>query len=423
MKKILGLLLIIMSLLLVGCQQQVDDTVFHITLSNEVKTLYVGDTYVLTTNALKLNLTDEVTWTSSNEEILSVDQGVLSALAVGEATIEAHCGELLDTMDFVVEEVVIPATIIINGPQTVDIGTTIELSATISNHSGNDQLLWTSSNHDIASVSTSGIVTGYQTGLVTIRATLYVDQSVYCDYLVYVRYNLDEISTIVNQIISTSYQLNGSYDLTGLNTTITDLVASTKDSVVGVSNYQYDSVSHTYNLASIGSGAIYYRTNVGPNYTYRVITNHHVIEDNSYIKIYLGYLDQEISGTVIKSNDVYDLAIVEFTTTLIFTPLTLGTLEDVHIGDFVVALGNPTGYEYFGSATLGIISHGDRFAGGNEPHLIQHDAAINPGNSGGPLFALNGHIIGINTLKLVSSDIDNMGFAVSIQTILDFINQ
>lgn len=423
MKKILLILLIFMSLLGVGCQQQEDDTVFHITLSNEVETLYVGDTYLLTTNALKLNLTDEVTWSSSNEEVLTVDQGVLNALAVGEATIEAHCGELVDSMNFVVEEVVIPTTISITGPQTVDIGSTIALEATIANHSGNDQLLWTSSNHDIASVSTTGVVSGFATGLVTIRATLYVDQSIYCDYLVYVRFNLEEISTFVNEIIRTTYQLNGSYDLTSLNTTITNLVASTKDSVVGVSNYQYDSTSKTYNLESIGSGVIYYRTNVGANYTYRVITNHHVIDGNDYIKIYLGYLDQEITGTVIKSNDVYDLAIVEFTTTLVFTPLTLGTMEDVHIGDFVVALGNPKGYEYFGSATLGIISHEDRFAGGNEPHLIQHDAAINPGNSGGPLFALNGHIIGINTMKLVSDDIDNMGFAVSITTILDFINQ
>ncbi|MDD3191353.1 MAG: trypsin-like serine protease [Bacilli bacterium] len=53
--------------------------------------------------------------------------------------------------------------------------------------------------------------------------------------------------------------------------------------------------------------------------------------------------------------------------------------------------------------------------------FIQHDAAINPGNSGGPLFNMNGQIIGINTLKISSTDVDNMGFAISITTIRDYL--
>ncbi|MDD4212967.1 MAG: trypsin-like peptidase domain-containing protein [Bacilli bacterium] len=422
MKKILIIFLILLSFTLTGCGTQEDNT-FQIVMGHETKTLMVGDTYVLSTNALALNLVDDVIWNSSAPEVLSVDQGIVEALTAGEATIQVQCGELTDEMNFVIEEEVISASITISGPQTVDIGLTISLEATIANYSGNDQLLWTSSNQTIASVASDGTVTGYETGLVSIRATLYADQSVYQDYLVYVRFEMEQISTIVNEIIKTSYELDGTYDLTSLNTLITTLVTNTKDSVVGVSNYTRDAISGQYSLASIGSGAIYYKTVAGEVFTYRVLTNHHVIEDADRVKVYLGYLDQEIQGTVLKSNADYDLAIVEFSSTIDFTPLVLGSMDDVHIGDFVVAIGNPTGYEYFGSVTLGVISHGDRTMSSTTAHLIQHDAAINPGNSGGPLFSLNGHIIGINTLKLVSSDIDNMGFAVSIITILNFINE
>ncbi|MFA6627153.1 MAG: trypsin-like peptidase domain-containing protein [Bacilli bacterium] len=421
MKKILILLFILLSFTLVGCQAQEDST-FQIVMGHETKTLMVGDTYILSTNATNLNLEGEVVWASTDSTVLSVDQGILVALAAGEATITVSCQELTDEMNFIVEEEMIPATIVISGPQTVDIGDTITLGVLIEHVEGNQRLLWSSSNRDIASVSPEGVVTGYQTGLVTIKATLYTDSSVFGEYLVYVRFEMEQISTIVNEIIKSSYELDGSYDLTSLNTLITSLVADTKDSVVGVSNYTRDSQSGVLSLISIGSGVIYSKTVAGQGFTYRVLTNHHVVEDADVIKIYLGYLDTEIVGTVLKSNDDYDLAMVEFSSTIDFTPVVLGSEDDIHIGDFVVAIGNPTGYEYFGSVTLGIISHGDRTMSDTSAHLVQHDAAINPGNSGGPLLSLNGHIIGINTMKLVSSDIDNMGFAVSIVTILSFIN-
>ncbi len=421
MKKILIFILIFLSFSLAGCERT-NDTNFRITIGHEVKTIFVGDTYILSTNASKLNLTEEVLWYSSDEKVITVNQGVVSALAVGEASVQARCGELVDSINFVVENKPLKAFISILGPQTVDTGSTISLEATLHNFSGNDRIVWSSSNRDIASVNTNGVVTGFQTGLVSIRATLNADASVYCDYLVYVRFEIEQISTLVNEIIKASYELNGTYDLSSLNTLITSLVANVKNSVVGVSNYQLDTKTGSFNLASIGSGVIYQKTKVGLKYKYRLLTNQHVIDKNSYIKVYLGYLDEEINASVIKSNANYDLAIVEFESSYQFETIPLGSMADVHVGDFVIAIGNPTGYEYFGSVTLGVISYEDRYTGGQNPHHIQHDAAINPGNSGGPLLSLNGKIIGINTMKLVSADIDNMGFAVSIITILDFIN-
>ena len=57
----------------------------------------------------------------------------------------------------------------------------------------------------------------------------------------------------------------------------------------------------------------------------------------------------------------------------------------------------------------------------NNVVYVQHDAPINPGNSGGPLFNLRGEVVGINTLKLVSTDIEGMGFAIAMETFLDYL--
>ena len=80
------------------------------------------------------------------------------------------------------------------------------------------------------------------------------------------------------------------------------------------------------------------------------------------------------------------------------------------VGDFAIAIGNSNGYEYYGSVTFGIISYVDRTLDGEISTYLQHDVAINPGNSGGPLLDINGKVIGINTLKIVEDEIDNMGF-------------
>ena len=87
----------------------------------------------------------------------------------------------------------------------------------------------------------------------------------------------------------------------------------------------------------------------------------------------------------------------------------------------VIAVGNPDGYDYYGSVTFGVVSGPERYVstdtdGDNttdfSAEYIQHDVAINPGNSGGGLFTLDGKLVGINTLKLVDQSIDNMGFAI-----------
>jgi serine protease Do len=88
-------------------------------------------------------------------------------------------------------------------------------------------------------------------------------------------------------------------------------------------------------------------------------------------------------------------------------------------GEIILAVGNPNGYSYFGSITMGIISGLDRYfdIDGDKVkdmfvNYIQHDAAINSGNSGGALFNLKGEVIGINVIKIAATEIEGMGFAI-----------
>ena len=115
------------------------------------------------------------------------------------------------------------------------------------------------------------------------------------------------------------------------------------------------------------------------------------------------------------------MAVLTFKSTEDYEVIPLGNTSDVNQGDFAVAIGNANGYEYFGSVTFGVISYVNRELAGEEAVFLQHDVAINPGNSGGPLFSLDGKVIGVNTLKIVDTDIDNMGFSISIDVVKNYL--
>ena len=111
-------------------------------------------------------------------------------------------------------------------------------------------------------------------------------------------------------------------------------------------------------------------------------------------------------------------------------PVDLGDSDELKKGQMVIAVGNPDGYEYYGSVTFGVISGPERYVstdtdGDNttdfSAEYIQHDVAINPGNSGGGLFTLDGKLVGINTLKLVDESIDNIGFAIPSNVVMTIV--
>lgn len=221
--------------------------------------------------------------------------------------------------------------------------------------------------------------------------------------------------------------------ITDMNDALQMAVERAEKAVVGVSLKSVTSMNNggtSVDSVSVGSGVIYkveenYDGDKLVNYTYYVITNRHVIEETSIknpkVYIYLGYEDVQVEATILGYDQKVDLACLKFNHTTFIDPVEFGDSESIKKGSLVIAIGNPEGFDYFGSATLGIVSSPLRYLSSDTDNdgmqdfnssYIQHDASINPGNSGGGLFTIDGKLIGINTIKIVSSDVDNMGFAI-----------
>ena len=144
-----------------------------------------------------------------------------------------------------------------------------------------------------------------------------------------------------------------------------------------------------------------------------IITNAHVVSDGYAVTVVLSD-GTEKSATVVGYDTRTDLAVVKIDPAgLTLTPAEFGDSSKLQLGDDVVAIGNAGGY--YNSVTKGIVSGLDREVSTNiSIKLIQTDAAINPGNSGGALLNQYGQVIGINSSKIASSEIDSMGFAIPI---------
>ena len=158
-----------------------------------------------------------------------------------------------------------------------------------------------------------------------------------------------------------------------------------------------------------------------------VLTNAHVIGTATEIRVTLD--DQrEFMATLVGRDDRKDLALVSFETTdQDIVIARLGDSDSLHVGDWVLAMGTPFGFQ--STVTAGIISALNRTGGpgGNISDFIQTDAAINRGNSGGALVNLQGEVIGINTwITTQTGGSVGLGFAVPInnarRAIDDFIN-
>lgn len=165
-------------------------------------------------------------------------------------------------------------------------------------------------------------------------------------------------------------------------------------------------LNQTINLGS-GSGVII--TDDG-----YIITNNHVIENASDLTVILN-THEEYPAVIIGSDSKTDLAVIKINATGL-TPAVLGNSSTLEVGELAVAIGNPLGQELAGSVTVGVVSATNRTITlqNRTLELIQTDAAINPGNSGGALVNCFGELIGINTVKLSSTSVEGIGFAIPI---------
>jgi S1-C subfamily serine protease len=185
--------------------------------------------------------------------------------------------------------------------------------------------------------------------------------------------------------------------------------------VVNITNrsYGYDFFMRAVPQEGSGSGIIYDQEG-------HIITNYHVIEDAA--ELYVTLADETtVPAEVVGADASNDLAVLKVDADpALLHPIPLGGSGDLRVGQFVVAIGNPFGFER--TLTVGVVSAlgrviespDERFIG----EIIQTDAAINPGNSGGPLLDLDGRIIGVNTAIFSPSQASaGIGFAVPVDTV------
>lgn len=178
--------------------------------------------------------------------------------------------------------------------------------------------------------------------------------------------------------------------------------------VVGVlSEIQSQGFFSTQTSTGSGSGVIF--TSDG-----HIITNYHVIENAISVKVVLNTGD-EYDATLVGADERTDLAVIKINAQNLSVAV-LGDSSNVEAGEKVVAIGNPLGQEFAGSLTQGIISAVNRTVtiSGRSYNMLQTDAAINPGNSGGALVNEYGEVIGINSIKVASSEVEGLGFAIPI---------
>lgn len=205
-------------------------------------------------------------------------------------------------------------------------------------------------------------------------------------------------------------------DVTINDTGIAEAVQKVYDAVVVVSTYREGSY-----IAS-GTGFVYRQDGD----TYYLLTNYHVIENGDNVTV--TFTNESVVETEIVGYDEYsDIAVLAIKSDEDLVVAELGDNSLSRVGDTAFAVGAPLDSAYSWTVTRGIISGKDRFvevdSNSTVMKVMQTDTAINSGNSGGPLCNANGEVIGITSLKLVSSGVEGMGFAIPIEDAVEKAEQ
>ncbi|MCK8059645.1 MULTISPECIES: S1C family serine protease [unclassified Fusibacter] len=176
---------------------------------------------------------------------------------------------------------------------------------------------------------------------------------------------------------------------------------------------------NSYESEGSGTGVVF---NINKD-SILIVTNNHVVENANSLLVAFNDTDSAI-GEIVGVDPDADLAVLKVKKSDVsaevlsgLNPVVLGNSDDLEVGELAIAIGNPLGYS--DTVTVGFISGIDRMLNmsGRNFNLIQTDAAINPGNSGGALVNARGEVIGINTIKISSTQVEGIGFAIPINTV------
>lgn len=247
-----------------------------------------------------------------------------------------------------------------------------------------------------------------------------------------------------SSLLKTTAVSGGSGTNTG-SLDVSDIAASAMPSIVAITNksvqevqnyfsqFGYGGYPQTQETESQGSGII-----IGKNDTeLLVVTNNHVVENADTLSVC--FIDNNVLEAKVKGTDPEnDLAVIAVPldsisdeTMSAIAVANIGDSDSLKVGEQVVAIGNALGYGQ--SVTTGIASAVNRTLSASSSETgtgtddsgsatyIQTDAAINPGNSGGALLNMNGEVVGINSAKLASTEVEGMGYAIPMSRASDII--
>ena len=219
---------------------------------------------------------------------------------------------------------------------------------------------------------------------------------------------------------------------------VSDVAAEGLSSVVAVTNISVQEVQSFFDqfgrngrgqtqlqeTTSCGSGVIIHSSDSA----LYMVTNYHVVEGATTLSV--TFVDEQTyEAELCGYDESMDIALLKVSvddlssdTLSLISVVSVGNSDELVVGEQVVAIGNALGYGQ--SVTTGIVSALDRAVSTDtgSSTYIQTDAAINPGNSGGALFNMNGELVGINTAKVSSTDVEGMGYAIPISQVLELIS-
>ena len=214
----------------------------------------------------------------------------------------------------------------------------------------------------------------------------------------------------------TGVSISGSPVASAQGLSPSQVYAMNVNSVVAISNQSTTNVwGQVSETASSGTGFVISADGY-------ILSNYHVVEGANRLTV-MTYMGDEYEARLVGFDEMNDVSILKVEAAGL-EPVTIGSSDDLIVGDQVVAIGNPLG-ELTSSLTVGYISAKDRTINtdGNLINMMQTDAAINPGNSGGPLFNMKGEVVGITTAKYSGStgsgaSIEGIGFAIPIADVM-----
>lgn len=251
--------------------------------------------------------------------------------------------------------------------------------------------------------------------------------------------NKEKIITFLTGVVTSTiicligFTLFYSFYMKNLVTTKTKIekqVSITENGIAEAVEKVYDSVTVVESLKNnhvyqTGTGFVF---KTDEKYGY-ILTNYHVIEGAEEIQIILTN-EEKIKANIVGSDEYSDIAVLKINKDQVIEVASLGSSEDLKIGDTLFAVGAPLDAEiYSNSVTRGILSGKNRLVEVTNSKMntyimevLQTDTAINSGNSGGPLCNSNGEVIGITNMKLASTAVEGMGFAIPIETAEQYAN-